>query len=595
MNPQAVNLTVMCTYLAATFALGVFLKRYVRSVQDFFLAGRALNHWVVAGTIIATNVAAIWLVGPAGGAYAGGAKTILIAWSGNMIAAVSAVLFVPRLRRLRLTTVTEILETRYGLAVRLLPVFAWLAYYVLFAGTALYTFSLTMTAVLGWPQEAIILVLGPLVVFYCFAAGLVAVAFTDVVQAFLIILGGVIMLPLALKAVGGVGAFVSTMPQGHFLLWHGGGAFSWKDIFTWIVMGLPFWCTSQYMLQRTFGARSVRDGSRGLALAALLTGPLTLTYILAGLCGATLYSGDKALANPDMVLPSLLRDVLPMGLGGLFIAALVAASNSTASSLLNSIATLFENDLYRRFRPKLTEKHYTLTGRIATLAAGVCAIGFALGLTMKQKNLLYVIYNIMVIVEPPIFVIVAGALFWRRASPLSAGIGFVGGVAFNLYAFFSGWGYGDICVRGFPFCIGLFVLASLLIRNPRQQQADAVREAIHRERPARPTALTWFGLGLAAAGLAAFVVCAFIETSLPQPANLIIFLLLMMAFIFGLFLAIPGIVAEEALDEEQQKQDAEARRAIDASLVSRIVGSWKTWAAVYGSAVALGVILYVAG
>ncbi len=605
MPTDAVNLSVMVVYLAGVFALGVFMSRYVKTVKDFFLAGRALNYWVVAGTIIATNVAAIWLVGPAGGAYKSGASTVLIAWSGNMIAALSAILFVPRWRRLRITTVTEILEARYGVGVRLLPVLAWLAYYTLFSGAAMYTFSLTMKAILGWPQWVIILVVGPLVVGYCFAAGLLAVAFTDVVQAFLIILGGVIMLPLAMKAVGGYAAFVSQAPKGHFLLWQGGGV-GWKSIFTWIVTGLPFWCTSQYMLQRTFGARTVRDGARGLALAALLTGPLTLTYILAGLCGSILYSGPKALSSPDMVLPSMLRDVLPIGLGGLFLAALVAASNSTASSLLNSVATLFENDVYRRFLPGRPEKHYTLMGRLATLLAGACAIGFAVVLSIKKKDLLYVIYNIMVIVEPPVFVICAGALFWRRPSTRSAAITFVASVLFNLLAFWrpwgeaqspllswcNGWGYGDIGVWGFAFCLALFVLTSLLFPNRRTAETDALWARLARRRPAQPTPVTWAGLALAAAAFIAFVLCATFETRLPQPANIFIFLALMMLFILGLFVAIPGVVAEEDLDEAERESDEAGRREIDASLVSRVVGSWRTWAALYLLCALLGFGLY---
>jgi len=328
---------------------------------------------------------------------------------------------------------------------------------------------------------------------------------------------------------------------------------------------------------------------------------------LAGLCGTILYSGANKLAQPDMVLPSLLRDVLPAGLGGLFLAALVAASNSTASSLLNSVATLFENDLYRRFLPKLNEKHYTLMGRIATLLAGACAIGFAVFLSIRKKDLLYIIYNMMVIVEPPVFVIVAGALFWRRASGLAAGISFVLGVTFNLLTFWrpwghsdsvwlswcNDWGYGDVGVWGFPFCIALFVLTTLVFPNRRAEQTESFWQAMGVGLPVKPTGITWLGLLLAGAGLGAFVACAITEEALPQPWNLLIFMGLMMLFIFGIILAIPGAAAEEDVDEQQRQQDAEGRREIDASLISRVVSSWKTWAAMYVVAAGLGVVLYV--
>lgn len=593
MNPNAVNLVVLVVYLLGVLTVGLVMKRYIKTVDDFFLAGRALNHWVIAGSIIATNVAAVWLIGPAGTAYKSGASTILIAWSGNMIAAFSALVFVPRYRRLRITTITEILETRYGVGVRILPVIGWLIYYTLFAGTAMYTFSLTMKAVLGWRETSIILVIGPLVVAYCFAGGLLAVVFTDVVQAFLIILGGLIVLPLALKAVGGIPAFVQRVPANHFLLWSSEGV-SWKQIATWIVTGLPFWCTSQYMLQRTFGGRTVKDSARGLALAGILTGPLTLTYILAGLCGALIYTGPHKLANPDMVLPSMLRDILPVGLGGLFLAALVAASNSTASSLLNSIATLFENDIYRRFRPGRPERHYTWMGRVATLAAGAGAILFAVALAEAGRDLLSSIYLIMVIVEPPVFVIVAGALFWKKPSGLSAGITFVTSVLINFLMFRKmGWaGYGDIGVYGGLICVAVFVVTSLLIPNSRREQTEEMHRRMRVKHPPTPTPVSKAGAALAVVSLALFIVCALFETHLPKPGNIFIFLALMILIIFGVLMMIPGFVAEEELSVEQEQRDQDSRREIDASIVSRLLGSWKTWAVVYLFGGALTAVLY---
>jgi len=593
MNPNTINLSVMVVYLLGVLAVGLVMKRYIRTVDDFFLAGRALNYWVIAGSIIATNVAAVWLIGPAGTAYKSGASTILIAWSGNMIAAFSALIFVPRYRRLRITTITEILETRYGVAVRILPVIGWLVYYTLFAGTAMYTFSLTMKAVLGWRETSIILLIGPLVVAYCFAGGLLAVVFTDVVQAFLIILGGLIVLPLALKAVGGVSAFVHGVPADHFLLWSSKGI-SWKQIATWIVTGLPFWCTSQYMLQRTFGGRTVKDSARGLALAGILTGPLTLTYILAGICGTLIYTGSRKLANADMVLPSMLRDIMPIGLGGLFLAALVAASNSTASSLLNSIATLFENDLYRRFRPGKPEKHYTWMGRVATLIAGAGAILFAVALAESGRDLLSSIYLIMVIVEPPVFVIVAGALFWKRPSGLSAGVTFISSVLINYLMFRKmGWaGYGDIGVYGGLICVAIFVLSSLVIPNSRREQTEEMHRRMQVKHPPVPTAVSKAGLALTLGSLVLFILCAVFETHLPKPGNIFIFLVLMMLIILGVLMMIPGYVAEEELSDEQRQQDSDVRREIDASLISRVLGSWKTWAAVYVFGAVLMVALY---
>ena len=148
------------------------------------------------------------------------------------------------------------------------------------------------------------------------------------------VIGGVILLPLAMREVGGVGSFIAQTPPELFTFWKAGtDGINWQDLVMFTLTGFPFWCTSQYLLQRTFAARSVKDASTGLALAAILTGPLTLCYILPGMCGRIIYSGENALANNDQILPMLFKDVIPQGLGGLFIAALIAAAGTTPGSV----------------------------------------------------------------------------------------------------------------------------------------------------------------------------------------------------------------------------------------------------------------------
>ena len=213
-----INAVVVFAYLLGTIIFGVYLGRFVKKDDDFFLAGRSLNKWVIAGTIMAANVAAIYLVGPAGAAYGGGCiSVLLIAWTGNMIAAGSALLFVPRLRRLRITTVSELLETRYSVALRLLVAGWWILYYSLFAGNAMYTLSTVLSPVLNMEPTNIILFVSGGVILYCFSAGLMATSYSAVIQSFIMIIGGLILLPLCLKhpAVGGFSGLLDKVdPQG---------------------------------------------------------------------------------------------------------------------------------------------------------------------------------------------------------------------------------------------------------------------------------------------------------------------------------------------------------------------------------------------
>jgi len=592
------NLIVLGGYLAGILALGVYLSRYVRRDEDYFLAGRSLNKWVVAGTIMATNVAAIYLVGPAGAAYKSGVPVLLIAWTGNMIAAVSALLFVPRLRKLRITTISELLEERYGLWLRLLPAALWIVYYALFAGNAMYTCAKSLQPVLQDSGiqlhiNTVILIVGTGVVLFCFLAGLLAVVYTDVIQAFLIILGGVVLLPLALKAVGGISGFVAKAPPGSFTFWKGRDAWpTYKDVIMFTLLGLPYWCTSQYMLQRSFAGKSVRHASRGLALAALLTGAITLSYIIPGICGSILFTGDNALADGDNVLGRMFVEILPIGLGGLFIAGLMAASNSTASSLLNSQATLVQHDLYRRFIPNRTSRHYTWIGRAATLIGAAIGMVFAFNVE-RLGGIIKANYAIMSFFEPPIFVVVAAGLFWRRANAWGAAGAIVAGVGYNAVATFMGVPAADRTIIAFPICI-VAMVAGVLLGEKLLPAGEGRRRRVEdlfarmRQRVDLSSLQAKVGLALAAISLVLFVGCAFAEDHLAKPANILIFMGLMMGFVGGCYLAIPAFAPED----EEEVAPAPEPAGIERSWINRIFGSGWSWLALYVAGGALMVILY---
>ena len=424
-----INTYVVFAYLLGTVLFGIYLARYIKKDEDFFLAGRSLNQWVIAGTIMATNIAAIYLVGPAGAAYGGGGVAVLlIAWIGNMIAAGSALFFVPRLRRLRITTVSEFLETRYGLTLRMLVAGWWIIYYALFAGNAMYTLATVLAPVLNMEPSSIILFVTGGVILYCFFAGLMATAYSAVIQSFIMIIGGLILLPLCLKheAVGGVTGLVAKVDPQVLTFWKAGEV--WPNVNSIIMfglLGLPYWCTSQYMLQCSFAGRNVRHASRGLIIAAMITGIVTLAYIIPGICGQLIYA-DNPLGAGDSILPRLLVDVLPVGIGGLIVAGLVAASNSTASALLAAMATLAENDFFRRFLPNKTSRQYLWFGRLVLAFGGLLGIVFSF--YVEKVGIIKANFDIMSVFEPPIFVIVAGALFWRRSNAIGATIAMVGGI-----------------------------------------------------------------------------------------------------------------------------------------------------------------------
>jgi len=497
-----------------------------------------------------------------------------------------------------------VLEERYGLALRLLPSALWIVYYALFSGNAIYTLSIALQPVTeplspatgGISVNAIILIVGVGVIVYCAFSGMIAVAYSSVIQAFLIVLGGLILMPLCLKEVGGVGAFVEKIPEQSFVFWKPVGEAwpTYRDVVMFALLGLPYWFTSQYLLQRSFAGRTVRHASKGLILAALLTGPLTLSYIIPGMCGSILYTGDAALAKGDFVLPRLLVDVLPIGLGGLFVAALMAASNSTASALLNSLATLTEHDFYRRFLPARSSRHYIWVGRIATLVGGAVGLVFAFNVD-RLGGIIQANFYIMSIFEPPIFVIVAAALFWRYVNAWGAALGVVSGVAFNAAAAtFTEMTTTDRTYWVFPICVAGMVLGSVVghLLSPRSAEAQAKGDDFtKRMRGPRPqTTSPWpaAGAALAALCLVAFIVCAVFEERLPKPGNLFVFMGLMMVFVAGCYAAVPLFVADE---KEEAVEEVEGG-GIEQTWLHRIFGSGWSWLALYVGATVLVLALY---
>ncbi len=581
-----VNAIVVFVYLCGTVLLGAYLSRYVKSEDDYLLAGRSLNHWVIAGSIMSTNVAAIYLVGPAGAAYGGGGvSALLIAWTGNMIAAISALFFVPHLRRMRITTISEFLEERYGVVLRLLPAALWMLYYSCFAGVGMCTLSTVLAPVLGVPMESLIVAVGAVVLLYCFCSGLIGAAYSSVIEAFIMILGGLILAPMVLKQVGGLGGLYAKLPESYFVFWKAGTAGvwpTWRDVVMFVVLGLPYWCTSQYMVQRSFAGRSVRAASRGVILAALMTGPLTLSFIIPGICGSVLYGGVPA---GDDILPLLLRDYLPVGLAGLILASLIAASNSTASAMLSSLSTLAQHDFYRRFIPGKTTKHYIWVARLATLIGGLVGIVFAF--ISREYGIIRAAYGLMGFFEPPIFVIVAGALFWKTANTWGATLAGVVGIGMNfVMKFLLKVDDATLAILSFPISGAALVVGSYLGQWAKANSCRRGTQTVFGVGVGTTFSVSgWFGVIWAVGSLWAFVICSFCESALPKPANMFIFLFLMMSFVLGCYFAVPALVPES---EEEQ---AEAG-GVGGSWVQRITGSGWTWLAVYVVAFGLMFLLY---
>ncbi len=472
-----------------------------------------------------------------------------------MLAARRAVTFVPRFRMLRITTITELLHRRFHSVVSMTVSGMWLIFYAMFSGVTMLTCTTVLDGSFGIPDwyrignldpfEAVTASVAVVVILHCLFSGLLAVVYTDLLQSFLIIFGAFILLPLGIKAGGGIEVLFDPekIDPSKWLMWRPAGQpDDYRTILMLLILGLPYWFTSQYMLQRSFTGRNVQEANKGLLWAALLTGPLTLCYIVP----AMVASLNPALhpEKADTILPMLALQVMPVGLGGLFLAALVAASNSTASSYLNSLATLFERDIYRPIVPNRSDRHYLLVGRSTTAVAGMVGLAYAVICHRSELDLLDSAWLIGSIVQPSIFVVTAAALFFRRATPAGGLACLVMGVGYALVGAVGGWhalgetlSLADVPVLGKFFTwdhtqaptralVGMPLLALVLIVVSHCTTSKAVADREFSERMRFQTA-DWTrkrlaGIVVAATCLVGMIGFAIADRFLPKPWNVLL-------------------------------------------------------------------------
>ena len=383
---SALDWIVIAAYFGVLLALVLAVTRRRQTSTDYFLAGRNVGFFAIGASIFASNIGSEHIVGLAGqGASTGLAMAHyeLHAW----IVVLLAWVFVPFYYQAGVFTMPEFLERRFGPAPRWILSLVSLAAYVLtkvsvtvYAGAIIFRTLLPDT--FGSPDAAfwvgaVVTVL--LTGLYTVAGGFRAVLYTDSVQALVLLLGSGAITWFGLRQLGGWGelqSFAATHVA-DFALWRplSDPEFPWLGILIASpIVGIWYWCTDQYIVQRTLAARNLTEARRGALWGAFLKVWPVFIFLVPGLIGAALNSRgmlqiplDSA-GNPvgDQVFPTMVVSLLPAGLRGLVVAGLLAALMSSLSSLFNSTAALFTVDIYEKLRPNASEQRIVTVGRLAT-------------------------------------------------------------------------------------------------------------------------------------------------------------------------------------------------------------------------------------
>jgi len=435
------------------------MRQKQRTTTDYFLAGRHLGWLIIGASIFASNIGAEHLVGLAGSGATDGvamAHYELHAWCLLVLAWV----MVPFYMRSKVFTMPEFLERRFSPAARTVLSLISLVAYVLtklavgiFAGGIVFSVLLPEASLFGldsfWVGSILVIVITGL---YTVMGGLKAVAYTEAVQTFIFIIGSALVTYFGLKALGGWGELRSIAGSEMFNLWKplvpagiegtwapvkeaGRMAWYFNDNYPWIgmlfcapIIGLWYWCTDQYIVQRVLGAPDERQARRGSIAAGFFKLLPVFLFIIPGMIAFALAksgrlavlqqelfgpAGELIRANAQKAFPMLVAYILPVGVRGIVVAGLLAALMSSLAGAFNAASTLFTMDFYSRLKPKVSQEQLVHIGRLAT---GVMVLIGLLWIPVIRggRGLYDYLQGVQSYLAPPIFVVFFFGVFMKR-------------------------------------------------------------------------------------------------------------------------------------------------------------------------------------
>ncbi len=379
---------IILAYFAVVFYLGITSRfKKSSSAQEYFLKSNSLSWRSVAASTVATNIHSGHFLGMAGSAYAIGlaqANLEINAIQGILIA---CFFFVPLYLKLKVTTISQFFEDRFGSKVALIfSVFTMLMYAFLYLGSTLFWGAYAVNAIFGdnlhWisvaPMSRIFyigMVLGIFSAIYTYFGGMGAVIRTDIAQFILLIIGGLVLTVAAVSKLGGIEMlFETTGSRMHLHLPSDHPQIPWPALFGMMLLNLNYWGVNQVILQRVLAAKDLYQAQLGLLVAGFLKYLMAVIIIIPGIA---LYGilVDNPLQDPDLAYPTLVRMLLPAGVRGLILCGLFASLMSSVDSMFHSISTLWSVDIYKRhIKPNATDSEMISMARGAilfTLFAGI--------------------------------------------------------------------------------------------------------------------------------------------------------------------------------------------------------------------------------
>jgi solute:Na+ symporter, SSS family len=414
-------------------------KKSQADSRAYFLGGGSIGWMAIGASLFASNISAEHFIGLAGSGAASGLAVGQFEWLACFILLILGWFFVQFYLRTGVFTMPEFLERRFNRGCRnYLSAVSLLAYVFTKVSVAVYAGALVLRTILGWNIYVGAVVLLAATGLYTVFGGLRAVIYTDFIQCFILIGGGIILTVVALgqPAIGGFAGLTEKLPASFFSVWKGlqDADFPWTGIvFGAPILGVWYWCTDQMIVQRTLAADDLKSARSATIFAGFLKILPVLILVLPGLAGRVLFPD----AAPNDMYATMVDNLLPSGVKGLVVAALLAALMSSLSSVFNSSSTLAVMDFYHKARPAASEKELVRAGQVATVVVVVIGVLWLPFIGRMSDQLFVYLQSVQAYISPPIAVVFLLGLLWRRLNGPGALSALLAGFAFGALRFIA--------------------------------------------------------------------------------------------------------------------------------------------------------------
>jgi len=458
---NTVDIIILLLYLTFIIWWGIRSGKS-RDSKSYFLADRSMPWWIVGLSLFATSISTTTLLGQSGDAYHTGLAVFNYNLTGVFVMVFFAIFLLPLYIRSKIFTIPEFLEKRYDKRSRYyFSAICIIGNIFLDAAGALYACAIIIHLIFpGIDSRLIIFGVALLAASYTIPGGLSSVIKTEYIQAFVLMTGSIILTYFCFKRGGDY--FMNMLSSGDILTKlirpNSDLATPWLGLIVGMpFLGIYFWANNQTMVQRVLSAKSVDEGRKGLILNGFLTLSTLFIIITPGFISRSLFPD---LERPDMVYPTMISHLLPTGLIGIILAALMSALMSNLSAILNSTSALFTMDFYMKINPEASEKKQVIVGKTACFVIVVIAAFWAPQIE-KFGSLVKYYQEILSYISPPVVAAFLVGIFCKRANGTGAVAGLMTGLAGAVLIFlFKSTIFGSM---HFLFIVPILLLISVII------------------------------------------------------------------------------------------------------------------------------------